>query len=205
MKKPTVVIYSDNICPFCTIGAKRLKKLQQELDFDVEWRAFEIHPETPKEGIKTADYFPNYNKEKMKTHIENIGKDVGIKLNGDILANSKLSLAANEFARQKGKFNEFHEGIFKANFEEGKNIGELNVLLEIGLSVGLSMEELSHYLKNTINLNAIDDSSSRAKELGITGVPSFIINNKMVVGAQPSKVLKEFIENEIANDEKKNR
>jgi predicted DsbA family dithiol-disulfide isomerase len=67
------------------------------------------------------------------------------------------------------------------------------------------MEELSHYLKNTINLNAIDDSSSRAKELGITGVPSFIINNKMVVGAQPSKVLKEFIENEIANDEKKNR
>ena len=186
---------------FCTVGARRLKKLQQELDFDVEWKAFEIHPETPKEGIKTANYFPNYDMKKMKNHIENFGKDVGIKLNGDILANSKLSLAANEFAKEKGKFNEFHEAIFKANFEDGENIGDINVLLAIAEGVGLNKKELSQYLRNQENLNAIDESSAQAKNLGITGVPSFIINNKMVVGAQSSEVLKEFIENEINSED----
>ena len=201
MNKIKVIAYSDNICPFCTVGAKRLKKLQQELDFDVEWKAFEIHPETPKEGMKTANYFPNYDMKTMKNHIENFGKDVGIKLNGDVLANSKLSLAANEFAKEKGKFNEFHEAIFKANFEDGENIGDINVLLAIAEGVGLNKKELSQYLRNQENLNAIDESSAQAMKLGITGVPSFIINNKMVVGAQSSKVLKEFIENEIYSED----
>jgi predicted DsbA family dithiol-disulfide isomerase len=195
MNKIKVIAYSDNICPFCTVGAKRLKKLQQELDFDVEWKAFEIHPETPKEGMKTANYFPNYDMKRMKNHIENFGKDVGIKLNGDILANSKLSLAANEFAKEKGKFNEFHEAIFKANFEDGENIGDIDVLLAIAQGIGLNKEELSQYLGDQKNLNAIDESSAQAMKLGITGVPSFIINNKMVVGAQSAEVLKEFIEN----------
>jgi predicted DsbA family dithiol-disulfide isomerase len=201
MNKIKVIAYSDNICPFCTVGAKRLKKLQQELDFDVEWKAFEIHPETPKEGMKTANYFPNYDMKKMKNHIENFGKDVGMKLDGDILANSKLSLAANEFAKEKGKFNEFHEAIFKANFEDGENIGDINVLLTIAQNIGLNKKELSQYLKDQENLNAIDESSAQAKKLGITGVPSFIINNKMVVGAQSSEVLKEFIENEINSED----
>lgn len=201
MNKIKVIAYSDNICPFCTVGAKRLKKLQQELDFDVEWKAFEIHPETPKEGMKTAKYFPNYDMKAMKNHIENFGKDVGIKLNGDVLANSKLSLAANEFAKEKGKFNEFHEAIFKANFDDGENIGDINVLLAIAEGVGLNKKELSQYLRNQENLNAIDESSAQAKKLGITGVPSFIINNKMVVGAQSSEVLKEFIENEINSED----
>jgi predicted DsbA family dithiol-disulfide isomerase len=197
MNKIKVIAYSDNICPFCTVGAKRLKKLQQELDFDVEWKAFEIHPETPKEGMKTVKYFPNYDMKMMKNHIENFGKDVGIKLNGDILANSKLSLAANEFAKEKGKFNEFHEAIFKANFEDGENIGDIDVLLAIAQGIGLNKEELSQYLGDQKNLDAIDESSAQAMKLGITGVPSFIINNKIVVGAQSAEVLKEFIENEI--------
>ena len=165
----------------------------------MEWKAFEIHPETPREGIKTANYFPNYDMERMKNQIENFGKDVGIKLNGHMLANSKLSLAANEFAKEKGKFNAFHKAIFKANFEDRENIGDIDVLLEIASSIGLNKEELSQYLDDQKNLNAIDESSAEAMKLGITGVPSFIINNKMVVGAQSSEVLKTFIENEINN------
>ncbi|MEE8440158.1 MAG: DsbA family protein, partial [Spirochaetia bacterium] len=79
-KRPVVIAYSDNICPFCTMGARRLRKLQQELDFDVEWRAFEIHPETPKEGMKTAEYFPELDINRMRKHIESFGSDVGMKL-----------------------------------------------------------------------------------------------------------------------------
>lgn len=200
-EKPTVIIYSDNICPFCTIGAKRLRKLQEELDFDVDWRAFEIHPETPKEGRLTSEYFKGRDTERMKRHIEEFGKDVGMKLNGKLLANSKLSLAANNFAKEKRRFPEFHEALFKANFEEGKNIGDMEVLLNIGEETGLDRQELKTYLEDEGNLKAIDKSSAQAKELGITGVPTFIINGKAVVGAQPIEVLKKFVENEITDNE----
>ena len=194
LKRPVVVVYSDNICPFCTVGARRLKKLQQEMDFDTEWRAFEIHPETPKEGAKTTDHFSEYDIDRMKKHIEHFGRDVDMKLNGKILANSKLSLAANEFSKQSGKFSEFQDAIFKANFEEGKNIGDIDVLLDIAEEVGLARQELRRYLADEKNLRAIDESSAKAIELGITGVPSFILKGEMTVGAQPIEVLKKFIE-----------
>ena len=197
MSKPTVVIYSDNICPFCTIGAKRLRQVQKELDFDVDWRAFEIHPETPKEGRLTAEYFKGRDMNRMKQYIEDFGKDVGMKLNGNILANSRLSLAANNFARGKGHFEAFHEAIFRANFEEGKNIGDLPTLLDIAKEVGLDPQELKQYLEDESNLQKVDRSSKEAQERGITGVPTFIINGKAVVGAQTIEVIQEFIASEL--------
>ncbi|MFT7612926.1 MAG: putative DsbA family dithiol-disulfide isomerase [Parvicellaceae bacterium] len=198
MSKPTVTIYSDNICPYCTIGAKRLSALEKELNFKIEWKAFEIHPDTPKEGMLTSDYFKNMDFDQMKNRIEEFGDDVNMKVNGNLLANSKLSLAANNFAQQKGKFSQFHEGIFKANFEEGKNIGDLEVLLEIAEESGLDREELTAFLSNEKNLQDVTDSSKEAQALGITGVPTFIINNKAVVGAQPTEVLREFLQTELA-------
>jgi len=197
IKKPTVIIYSDNVCPFCTIGAKRLRKVQKELDFAVEWRAFEIHPETPKEGRLTSEYFKGRDTEQMKRHIEEFGKDVDMKLNGRILANSRLSLAANNFASERGHFDAFHEAVFKANFEEGKNIGDIEVLLSIAEEVGLSRQELKAYLEDEKNLLTVETSSKEAQEMGITGVPTFIINKKAIVGAQPTETLREFIINEL--------
>ncbi len=64
----------------------------------------------------------------MKQYIENFGKDVGMKLNGKITGKLKISLAIT-FAREKGKFPEFHEAVFKANFEDGKNIGEIALFI----------------------------------------------------------------------------
>ena len=58
--KLKIIAYSDNICPFCYVGLKRIDKLKKEIDFDIEWRGFEIHPDTPKKGIKIKDYFKDF-------------------------------------------------------------------------------------------------------------------------------------------------
>ena len=50
-KKLDVVVFSDYVCPFCYIGYHRIEKLKQQYDLDVEWKPFELHPETPKDGI----------------------------------------------------------------------------------------------------------------------------------------------------------
>ncbi|MCH8318548.1 MAG: DsbA family oxidoreductase [Bacteroidetes bacterium] len=191
--KPKVIVYSDNICPFCYVGAKRIEKLKNEVDFDIEWKAFEIHPDTPKEGIAISDYFRNYNMDAAKKHLERFGKDVGIKINNDTLANSHLSLMANEFAKKHNKQEEFYMAIFKAYFEDGQNIGNLKILLEIGESVGLGRQELKAYMESDEAEREIEASSKEAVKLGITGVPTFIIGDKMIVGAQSYKVLKKAI------------
>lgn len=191
--KPKIIAYSDNICPFCYVGAKRIEKLKQEVNFEIEWRAFEIHPETPKEGVAISDYFGGYNMDAAKNHLERFGKDVGMKMNNDTLANSHLSLKANEFAKKHNKQDEFHLAIFKAYFEEARNIGNMEVLLEIADSIGLNKEEMQAYLESEEAERAIEASSNEAKKLGITGVPTFIIGDEMIVGAQSYKVLKKAI------------
>lgn len=191
--KPKIIAYSDNICPFCYVGAKRIEKLKQEVDFEIEWRAFEIHPDTPQEGVAISDYFANYDMGAAKKHLERFGSDVGIKMNNDTLANSNLSLKANEFAKKHNKQDEFHIAIFKAYFEEARNIGNMEVLLEIAGSVGLDKEQMQNYLKSEEAERAIKKSSDEATEIGITGVPTFFIGDKMIVGAQSSKILKEAI------------
>jgi predicted DsbA family dithiol-disulfide isomerase len=88
----------------------------------------------------------------MKRYIEEFGKDVSMKMNGKLLVNSKLSLTANNFAKEKGKFPEFHEAVFKTNLEQGKNIGDMELLLNIGEETGLNRQELKIYLEDEGNL-----------------------------------------------------
>ena len=191
--KLKIIAYSDNICPYCYVGAKRINKLKQEIDFDIEWKAFEIHPETPKEGIPLQDYFKNFKITAAKKYLERFGKDVGIKMNSKVLSNSHLSLKANEFAKGRNKLTGFHDAIFVAYFEEGKDIGNIDVILEVAESVGLEKEELKAYLQTDESDKIIQVSSNQAMEYGITGVPTFIIGDKMIVGAQSYKALKKAV------------
>jgi predicted DsbA family dithiol-disulfide isomerase len=197
MNKLKITVYSDNICPFCYIGSKRLRKVQKELDFDIEWKPFEIHPDTPAAGIKMEDYFRNFNPTEMSRYLENFGKDTGVKINNSILANSHLSLRANEFAKKHCKFDEFHEAIYKAYFEEDKNIGDINVILETAEKIGLDKGILKAFLESNETEDIIKESSLEAMRKNITGVPTFIISNEVIVGAQPFEVLKESIEDKL--------
>ena len=58
-KKLKVIVYSDYICPFCYIGFHRIEKLKEEYNLDVEWEPFELHPETPKKGLKMEGGYRN--------------------------------------------------------------------------------------------------------------------------------------------------
>ncbi len=191
--KVKIIAYSDNICPFCYIGAKRFEKLKQEVDFDIEWRGFEIHPEVPKEGISLNIIFQSLYLSKGIEYIENLGKDVGLIIRCTMLYNSHLSLKANEFAKKQGIFKEFHLAIFKAYFEENKNIGKVKVILDIAESVGLNNQKLEEYLQSDEAENILKENSNFAFKHGITGVPTFIIGNSIIVGAQPYDFLKKAI------------
>ena len=195
-----VTVFSDYICPFCYIGKARIDKLQKEFDLDVEWKGFEIHPETPSEGQTleelgmSKDYI-----EMSKRNVENLAKDANLDLRKrQKISNSNLALRITEFAKERGKFNEFHNRIFRSYWQEGKNIGDFEILFDIIEEIGLYKDDLKRYLKSDKSKEKLDIYLKEVRDRGVTGVPTFIVGDTLVVGAQPYEELKKVTQKELA-------
>jgi predicted DsbA family dithiol-disulfide isomerase len=193
--KLKIIAYSDYICPFCYIGYHRIEQLKKKYDLDVEWRPFEIHPETPKEGALTDELpFPEGYLEAAFANVKRLADEDGIPLKfSDKLPNSRLALSISEFARKKEKFEDFHDLVLKAYWLQGKDIGDKNLLLDIAESIGLDKKEIELYLDTDEPGQALQKSLKEIRSRGINGVPAFIIDGKLIFGAQPYKVFEEVI------------
>ncbi|MFW9875600.1 MAG: DsbA family protein [Candidatus Thorarchaeota archaeon] len=198
--KLKVIAYSDYICPFCYIGYHRIEQLKKEYNLDVEWKPFEIHPETPNGGALTEDLpFPKGYLEMAFTNVKRLADEDGLKLKfSDKLPNSRLALYISEFARKMGKFREFHKLVLNAYWLEGKDIGDKSLLLNLADSIGLNKEEIENYLDTDEPFELVQQSLKEVRRYGINGVPAFIIEDRLIYGAQPYKVFKKVI-NEIIN------
>ena len=125
-----------------------------------------------------------------------MAQDAGKEMNPkDFLANSRLALEAAEYAKDVGKLEPFHTALFDAYFRDGKNIGQQDVLLELGEAAGLDREGLAKALNDRTYSERVERDSELAKRLNIGAVPSFIFDNKyMVQGAQPYEVFKQVMD-----------
>ena len=192
---PKVIVYSDYICPFCFIGKERVDRLEREFGVDVEWKGFEIHPETPVGGSDLASLgFDEATATAIHSQVQQLSEEAGLKLNlPSRISNSRLALQIAEFAKEKGKFKEYHEAVFRAYWQEAKDIGHRKQLFSLAAQTGLDMEELESYLESGKAAGKLNQHLQEVREYGISGVPTFIIGDKMVVGAQPYEVLKEIL------------
>jgi predicted DsbA family dithiol-disulfide isomerase len=106
---------------------------------------------------------------------------------GDVsrLSNSRISLEASEYARDAGRFDSFHGRVFRAYFTETRDIGNLDVLLELAQEEGLDTDDLRGALQEGRYASCLDEAHNIGRQLGINAVPTFIINGKYrIVGAQ---------------------
>ena len=112
-----------------------------------------------------------------------------------MIANSHLALAAAEFAKDCGRFDDFHRRVFQAYYQEDRNIGDKAVLLEIAGSSGLDTDELAKALDERRYEGRFEEVRREIEEFGITAAPTFFVDNRyLVVGAQPYSVFKHAIE-----------
>lgn len=199
-KRLKVIVYSDYICPFCYIGYHRITHLKEKYNLDVEWEGFELHPETPKEGFKMESIsFPRDYLEMVMANVKRLADEEGLTLKfTKTLPNSQISLYVSEFARTKGKFDEFHKLVFEAYWIEGKDIGDLSLLIELAESVGLNKEGLIAYIKSDEPVNRLRKNMFELGRRGINGVPTFLIGNQFVIGVQPYEVFENVINNELS-------
>ena len=114
--------------------------------------------------------------------------------------NSRLAQELGKWAESKGKGDEFHNAVFRAYFVDCKNIRQVPVLVELSKSLNLSGEDAQRVIEKREFKEAVDLDWARARDIGITAVPTFVMDGKMVVGAQSYEVMEKFL---TVNDVKK--
>jgi predicted DsbA family dithiol-disulfide isomerase len=168
--------------------------LKKEFTVNDEWVSFEIHPETPLEGVLLNKRLPQIDWEEMYERLRQTGSRFGISFGQvTLLPNSRTALEASEYARDHGMHAQFHEKIFYAYFTENQDIGRMDVVLDIAALTGLDALDLRKALHAKRYFPRLQATQKQAHASGITGVPTFIIGGTYkVVGAQPIEVFRDI-------------
>ena len=177
----------------------RIEKLRKNYNIELEWVHFPLHPETPAEGIPLEKLFSGSNaneraerQKRMKGLMDAEGLPYGERTH---TYNSRLAQELGKWAEsQPGGAMPLHDALFKAYFVNGRNIGELDTLVEIATSVGLPADDARKVLEARAMSKAIDADWSNSRRMGVTGVPTFAAGGYGVVGAQPYEVLEQLMQ-----------
>jgi len=203
-----VEIWSDVMCPFCYIGKRRfenaLQNFQQKDDIEIEWKSFQLNPDMVTDpSINIDQYlaevkrFPLERARQLNAQVTQMAAEAGLTYNFDkaVVANSFNAHRYSHLAKKHDKGIEAEEQLFKAYFTDGKNIDDLQTLVELGTELGLDAGEVEQTLLSNAYADDVKLDIEQARHLGIQGVPFFVFNNKYAVsGAQAVPVFEQTLD-----------
>lgn len=210
-EKLKIDIVSDVVCPWCTIGYKRLEKAIIELDIkdqvEIEWQPFELNPNMVAEGQNVTEHLTEKygstveQQKESKQNMTNIGKELDLTFDyfdEMRMVNTFEAHVLLEYAIKFGKQTELKMCLTTAFFSERKDVSKRDILKEALQTVGLNAEEGLAQLDNNEARKEIRSKQSYWKNLGVNSVPTIVFNRKSsLTGAQPvdtfKKVLSELI------------
>jgi predicted DsbA family dithiol-disulfide isomerase len=148
---------------------------------------FELHPEIPPEGRPRDEVLPAAYMARAQEGVNRMAAAVGLHLSlHERLINSRPTLQAAEFAREKGRFDAMHDELMKAYWDEGRDVSDMAVLREVAARAGVDATGMEAAVKEDRFGDYLDARRQEAEELGITGIPAHVIADKyLVMGAQP--------------------
>ena len=160
---------------------------------DLEWNAYELRPGLPLEGIPRTPKEGEVNG--FLPYFSERANELGLKFKrSPIVPCSRLALEVAEYAKEQGKFDQFHLAVFKAYWEEAKNIGLRSVIREIVQECGLDTNEVEHLLDEGRYTQAIKTQSEEAKQSGINGIPAYVVGEFLIEGVQPYEFFQKAVE-----------
>lgn len=208
MNKMKIEIWSDVMCPFCYIGKKRfdkaLEKFTHKDEVEVEWKSYQLNPHLTTQADKNINEYLAEHKgisiEEARTlneHVTAMAAEEGLtyKMDQAVVANSFMAHRMTHFAKTKGKQLELEELLFKSYFTEGKNIDDLETLLQLGEEIGLDKNELKSILEGNQFAEDVQKDIYEAHQVGLKGVPFFVYNNQYgISGAQPKELFEQTLQ-----------
>ncbi len=178
----------------------RIEKLKRNYGIAVRLVHFPLHPETPAEGISLDALFGargggdeerRARQVRMKGLMDAEGLPYGERTHS---YNSRLAQELGKWADTQPGGWKIHDALYKAYFVDGRNIGDLEVLVDLAKSAGLNFDEARRVLAERSYKDAVDKDWQSSREVGVSGVPTFAADGRGVVGAQPYEVLERLVQ-----------
>jgi len=210
-----IEIFSDVICPWCYIGKRRLDMVMSSAvgeGVELLWRPYQLYPNMPAAGIPREDLLrarhPGVDdleplKQKVPARIRAEAAEVGLEFNfaamgimaNTLLAHRLLSFAAEQGPGSNKLQHDLAEVLFRYNFCDGRNVGDLEELVCAAVEVGLPAELVRDYLRSDRGVAELVADLDRAVDLGVSGVPCFLLGGSFQLpGAQTPEVMSQFIQ-----------
>ncbi len=203
-------VVSDVVCPWCFIGKKRLEKAlaaRPDIPVEIRWRPFRLDSTIPPGGIPRSEYmlrkFGSIEEVKELTRrIAVTGEDEGIAFDFDAIERSPDTTDAHRlirWAHEAELQNDMAEALFRAYFEEGRDIGDRDVLADVAEATGLARSGVEARLESDMDLDTVAEEIEQANRIGIQGVPFFILAGRIgVSGAEAPEVMVKAIDAAVA-------
>lgn len=200
-------IVSDVVCPWCTIGYKRLEKAIAEMgvqdQVEIEWQPFELNPQMPAEGQNVQEHLAEkygstaQQRKESEQYMIEAGAELGFTFDyfdEMRMVNTFDAHILLEYAHEFGKQTEFKMRLTTAFFSERKDVSNKDVLRQALLDVGLNADEALARLDNDQARAEVSKTEDFWKNLGVSSVPTFVFNRKSAVsGAQAVDVFKQVL------------
>ncbi|WP_432256194.1 DsbA family oxidoreductase [Limimaricola sp. AA108-03] len=193
-------ILSDPICPWCWIGKAGLDAALAEIPdhpFTIEWHPFQLNPDMPAEGMERRAYLEakfggRDGAARAYAPIVERAEEAGLALNLDQIKTTPNTLDAHRlihWAGIEGRQTAAVSALFKAYFTDGRDIGDHDVLADIADGIEMDAAVVRRLLGSDADLEDIRRRDAHSREMGVTGVPTFIVAQRHAVpGAQTKEM-----------------
>ena len=202
----SVLIYADYVCPFCYLGYESFDQYreQREAPLAAEWHPFDLrsHKRRPDGTIddsvdsgKDEAYYEQA-RENVERLAEEYDAEMAQTLRKDVDSYDAQRVALRAREAHPEAFDAFHRSVFDALWEDGRDIGDPEVLADIGANAGLPEGFVAETLDDESSATALDQTFEAANQRRITGVPTFVYGDHAARGAVPPEQLRRLIDAE---------
>lgn len=192
--KTVVEIFTDYVCPWCYLASAVVEKVEQSHAVDVRWSPFPLHPDTPEEGLLLASFLgPNL--DTVHERLYALMDDLGLEhCDRSMTYNSRLAQELGMWADTVANGKALHKELYRTYFVRDENLAKIPILLGAVERAGLAAGEAEQVLEERRFSDDVDQAWMQARQMQITGVPSFIAGGYLTTGFHPYDELVKFIE-----------
>ncbi|MEU7771641.1 DsbA family oxidoreductase [Micromonospora taraxaci] len=194
-----IEIYADVICPWCYIGKRRLDQAlaSYEGEVTVRYRPFQLDPSPVPEPLPLVQalagkFGGRERARQMVDHVTQVAAGDGLRLDYDraVIANTFDAHRLVSYATDHGRAAEMVEALYQAHFNNGVDVGSRGALAALAGDIGLDAADARRFLDSDERVADVEAQLATARDLGITGVPMFVLAGKYAVsGAQEVQTL----------------
>jgi predicted DsbA family dithiol-disulfide isomerase len=199
---------ADLACPWCYLGLVRLDRaraMRPAWPVRVHWRPFLLNPHLPPEGMDRASYVRRKfggDAKRVYQRIVDSGRADGVEFAFERMPrtpNTTLAQRLILFAEEQGRADAVIRALFRALFQEGRDVGRPEVLAAIAADAGLDRDEVGTFLAGDRLEREVIAGHQQATRAGINGVPVFIVGREhAITGAQPPEILADLLDVAVA-------